>query len=79
MRLCYDRRDLMQQERVPTYLVLGRISAVVGVSFAAAAAIFFLVGGLFLPALISLVLIVPFAALMPLVERLAARHPSQTD
>ncbi len=69
----------MQQERVPIYLVLGRISAVVGVSFAAAATIFFLVGGLLLPALISLVLIAPFAALMPLVERLAGRHPPEAD
>ncbi len=59
---------------MPTYLVIGRIGAVLGVSFTAAAAIFFLIGGLFLPALISALLILPFAALFPIVESLAARR-----
>jgi hypothetical protein len=64
----------MQQERVPIYLVIGRITAVLGMSFAAAAAIFFLIGALWVPALVAAVLIVPFAALMPLVESLAGKH-----
>ena len=64
----------MQQERVPVYLVVGRISAVLGMSFAAAAGIFFLIGGLFVPALIAALLILPFAVLMPLVETVAARR-----
>ncbi len=68
---------LMQRERVPVYLVIGRISAVFGLSVALASAIFFLIGGLFLPALIALLLALPFAALMPLVETLATRTRSR--
>ena len=66
----------IQQERVPIYLVIGRITAVLGMSFAAAAAIFFLIGALWMPALVAALFILPFAALMPLVETLAAKRHS---
>lgn len=63
----------MQEERAPTFLIVGRICAVIGMSFAAALAILFLVGGFFVWALVSLVAIVPFVGLMRVLEVAATR------
>jgi hypothetical protein len=57
---------------IPIGLVVGRILVVSGLGFAAAFAIFFLVGGLWLLALVSLAMTVVFVVLMFAIERLAA-------
>jgi hypothetical protein len=57
---------------IPIGLVVARILIVSGLGFAAAFAIFFLVGGLWLLSLVSLAFTVVFAVLMFAVERLAA-------
>ena len=63
----------MQEERAPVYLVIGRILAVVGMSFAAAGAILFAIGGFFTYALIAFLIAIPFAALMRGIEMMAMR------
>ncbi|MEX0785771.1 MAG: hypothetical protein WD939_03960 [Dehalococcoidia bacterium] len=60
-----------QERRVPPYVALVRIGAVVGMSIAAAFGIFFLVGGFWVAGLIGLVCALPFFVVMRLVERLA--------
>lgn len=65
---------MIHEERAPTYLVIGRILAVIGMSVAAAAAILFLVGGFITEALIAFVIAIPFAALMRAIEVLAIRR-----
>ncbi len=64
----------MEEERAPSYLIIGRISAVIGMSFAAAFAILFLFGGWYLEALIALVLVAPFVGLMRFLEVWATRN-----
>lgn len=54
---------------VPLAMVVGRIVVVSGMGFAAALAVFFLVGGLWLPGAASAVATVVFLALMFLIER----------
>ncbi len=54
--------------RVPPYVALVRIFAVVGMSTAAAIGIFLFVGGWWLAGLIAMVFALPFFALMRLVE-----------
>lgn len=54
---------------VPLAMVLGRIIVVSGMGFAAAFAIFFLVGGLWVPGLGSALAAGVFLALMFLIER----------
>ena len=53
---------------MPPYVALVRIGAVVGMSAAAAFGIFLIIGGWWLPGLISLALAVPWFAVMQLVE-----------
>jgi len=60
-----------EERRVPPYVALVRIGAVVGMSIAAAFGIFFLVGGFWLPGLIGLAIALPFFVVMRLVERTA--------
>ena len=74
-----DERDRSEEDEalgslpmIPIGLVIGRILVVSGLGFAAAFAIFFLVGGLWLMALLSLAATVVFAFLMFAIERLAA-------
>jgi uncharacterized membrane protein len=56
---------------VPVYLVIARILVVSGMSFAAAAAIFFFLGGVWQVGLPALGVALVFLALMFLVERSA--------
>ncbi len=56
---------------VPVYVVIARILIVSGMSFAAAAAIFFFLGGVWQMGLPALVLALVFLVLMFLVERSA--------
>ena len=65
---------MIQEERAPTYLVIGRIIAVVGMSVAAAASILFLIGAFMMEALLAFLVVVPFALLMRLIEVTAARR-----
>lgn len=60
-----------QERRVPPYVALVRIGAVVGMSIAAAFGIFLMVGGWWLPGIIAFVLALPFFGVMRLVERFA--------
>ena len=63
-----------EEQRVPPYVALVRIGAVIGMSLAAAFGIFLLVGGFWVPGLIGLALAVPFFVVMRLVERIAEPH-----
>ncbi len=63
------------QRRVPPYVALVRIGAVIGMSTAAGIGLFLLVGGWWVQGLIALVLAVPFFLVMRLVERTA--EPSE--
>lgn len=55
--------------RVPLYVVAGRITFVLGLSFSIALGIFFLLGGYWQWGLIALFCAIPFLALMFLIER----------
>ena len=59
------------ERRVPPHVALVRIGAVLGMSATAAFGIFLLVGGWWLPGLISLALALPFFLVMRLVEQTA--------
>jgi type IV secretory pathway VirB3-like protein len=56
------------QRQVPPYVALVRIAAVIGMSATIAFGIFLLIAAVWVPALISLALSLPFFALMRLVE-----------
>jgi Na+/serine symporter len=60
--------------QMPLGIVIARILVVSGMSFAAAFAIFFLVGGLWLPALVSIAATLVFLLLMFAIERGAESH-----
>jgi type IV secretory pathway VirB3-like protein len=60
-----------EEQRVPAYVALVRIGAVVGMSVAAAFGIFLLVGGWWVQGAIGLLIALPFFAVMRLVERTA--------
>jgi len=55
--------------QMPLGIVIARILVVSGMAFAAAFAIFFLVGGLWLPALISIAATLVFLVVMFAIER----------
>ena len=57
------------QPQMPLGIVIARILVVTSMSFAAAAAIFFLVGGLWLLALVSIAATAIFLGLMFVIER----------
>jgi len=59
----------LNQPRIPTYIVIGRITAVVGMSLGIALGIFLLLGGLWLWGLAALVASLPFFAMIFLIER----------
>jgi hypothetical protein len=63
-----DQRNPTQRQ-MPLGIVIARILVVTSMSFAAAAAIFFLVGGLWLPALLSIAVTAIFLGLMFVIER----------
>lgn len=64
--------------RVPPYVALVRIGAVIGMSVFAAFGLFLLVGGVWVPGLISLALAVPFFFVMRLVEN-TVEPPDEDD
>ncbi len=65
-----------EERRVPPYVALVRIGAVVGMSTAAAFGIFFLVGGAWQAGFIALAITLPFFFVMRMVENVA--EPSET-
>ncbi|MGB2694511.1 MAG: hypothetical protein WBD55_04910 [Dehalococcoidia bacterium] len=70
----------IEPKRVPPYVALVRIGAVVGMSTAMAFAIFFAIAAHWPPALIALALAVPFFVVMRLVENLASEpEPPPTE
>ena len=60
-----------QERRVPPYVALVRIGAVLGMSFFAAAGILLLLGNIILAGFIALALALPFFGVMRLVESIA--------
>jgi len=62
-----------QERRVPPYVALIRIGAVIGMSFFAAGGILLLLGAAFWQGFVALALGVPFFGVMRLAERLAER------
>jgi hypothetical protein len=64
-----DEADIPLGPQMPVGIVLARITTVSGMSFAAAFAIFFLVGGIWLLALAGLAGTIIFMALMFFIER----------
>lgn len=65
--------------RVPPYVALVRIGAVVGMSVFLAFGLFFFIGGLWMPGVISTLLSTPFFAVMRLAENLATPAGSPPD
>ena len=59
------------ERRVPPYVALVRIGAVIGMSVMLAFGLFFLIGAWWLPGLVSTVLALPFFIVMRLVESIA--------
>ena len=59
------------ERRVPPYVALVRIGAVIGMSVMLAFGIFFFIGGWWVAGLVGLVLAVPFFVVMRLVESIA--------
>ncbi len=59
------------ERRVPPYVALVRIGAVIGMSVMLAFGLFFLIGGWWVAALVSMVLALPFFIVMRLVESIA--------
>lgn len=59
----------LNQPRIPTYIVIGRIASVVGMSLGIALGIFLLLGGLWLWSVVALVASLPFFAMIFLIER----------
>jgi len=66
------------QPQMPLGIVIARIVVVTSMSFAAAAAIFFLVGGLWLLALVSIAATAIFLGLMFVIERGAEKNAGHT-
>ncbi|MFQ5880402.1 MAG: hypothetical protein ACE5IZ_09555 [Dehalococcoidia bacterium] len=61
----------MEEPRVPPLIVFLRITAVMGIGFAAALGIFLLLGGFWLAGIVSLGALVLFLLVMFYVERVA--------
>ncbi len=60
-----------EERRVPPYVALVRIGAVVGMSIFTAFGLFLLIGAIWVAGLISLALALPFFVVMRLVESIA--------
>jgi ABC-type Na+ efflux pump permease subunit len=54
---------------IQPWVVVGRIAAIIGMGLAISLAILFFLGALWLPAIVSTALVLPFVALMVGVER----------
>ena len=59
-------------ENLPPYVLVARIGAILGMSFALAIGLLLLLGGLLLPALVAFAAFVPSFAIMVYAERLGA-------
>ncbi len=59
------------ERRVPPYVALVRIGSVIGMSVMLAFGLFFLIGGWWVAALVSMALALPFFIVMRLVESIA--------
>lgn len=59
------------ERRVPPYVALVRIGAVIGMSVMLAFGLFFFIGGWWVAGLVSMVLALPFFIVMRLVESIA--------
>ena len=59
----------------PPYVLVARISSILGMSFAIAIGLLLLIGGSFVPSLIAFAAFVPAFGLMLVVERFAEAHP----
>ena len=68
-----------EERRVPPYVALVRIGAVVGMSVFFAFGLFLLVGGIWASGLISLALALPFFVVMRLVESIAEPTNDEDD
>ncbi len=63
------RRTVTLEPRIPVYIVIGRITAVLGLSFAIALGIFVLLAGHWTWGLGALAAAIPFGALIFMIER----------
>ncbi|MCH7579562.1 MAG: hypothetical protein IIB22_04905 [Chloroflexi bacterium] len=63
-----------EERRVPPYVALIRIGAVLGMSFFAAGGILLLIGDAYWQGLVALALATPFFGVMRIAERLAERN-----
>ncbi len=61
------------QTRIPTRVVIGRITSIIGLSFTVAVGILLLLGGAWIAGCISLLLALPFVGLLRFVEYTAER------
>ena len=68
-----------EERRVPPYVALVRIGAVVGMSIFTAFGLFLLIGAIWVPGLISLSLALPFFVVMRLVESIAEPADAETE
>ncbi len=59
----------------PPYVLVARISSILGMSFALAMGLLLLIGGTLVPALVAFAGFVPAFGLMVVVERFAEAHP----
>lgn len=64
----------MMKAPISPYVVAGRILSIIGMSFFAAVAILFFIGGFWLWGAGSLVGFVPFLAIIVLIERYSTKH-----
>ncbi len=56
-------------EGIPPYVLLARISSILGMSFSLAIGLLMLIGGWLLPALVAFIFFLPSIALLVFVER----------
>jgi hypothetical protein len=59
-------------EGLPPYVLVARIGSILGMAFALAIGLLFLIGGFVVPALLAFLCFIPAFSLMALVERKAA-------
>jgi len=65
--------------RVPPYVALVRIGAVIGMSVFLAFGLFFFIGGWWVAGIVSMLLSTPFFAVMRLAENIAATSDAPVD
>ena len=68
-----------EERRVPPYVALVRIGAVLGMSFFAAAGILLLLGNIIVPGFVALALALPFFGVIRLVESIAEPNDEEAE